>query len=286
MGRYHRVVSKCQMWRPGWKQVLAVWAATCVLAAAQAQGVVITQLEGEATVTDGVRRTSALVGQRLGAGALVETGAKTNLLRLEWPDAAVVDLGPASQVMVSPPGFRARGGRAPSVYLLQGWAKVTGQSSAPAGGLVTPQFELMPIGGAVVVFVGAREQQVFAESGAVDLGLRPAGKQRGIAPGALFNGDGPLLARPPADWLQRVPRAFRDPIPRRAAQLKDRTADASVLPPPTYVELSPWLAAEPDVRRDFPRRFAALAQDPAFRRGLQQRLSSHPEWASVLNPSK
>lgn len=267
--------------------MLAGWAAVLGLAlAAQAQGVVITQLEGEATVTDGARRTTALVGQHLGAGALVETGAKTTLLRLEWPDAAVVDLGPASRVMVAPPGFRARGGRPPTVYLLQGWAKVTGQSSAPAGGVVTPQFELMPVGGAAVVFVGAREQQAFAESGALELAVRPAGTQRGIAPGALFNGDGPVMARPPAEWLQQVPRAFRDPIPRRAAQLKDRTADASVLPPPTYVELSAWLAAEPDVRREFPRRFAALAQDPVFRRAVQQRLSAHPEWAAVLNASK
>lgn len=256
----------------------------------QAQGVVITQLEGGAIVTDGTRRTAALVGQHLGAGALVETGAATALLRLEWPDAAVVDIGPSSQLMVSPPAWHSRSGRPPLIYLRQGWAKFTGQAggmtSGTSGGVVAPQFELLPTAGAVVMFVGAREQQVFAESGALDLVQRPGGAQRSVAAGALFNGDGPLLARPPADWLQHVPRSFRDPIPRRAAQLKDRTADASVLPAPTYPDLQPWLTAETELRRDFPRRFGTLAQDPAFRRAVQQHLLSHPEWAALVGTNK
>lgn len=254
--------------------------------AAQAQSIVITQLDGDAVVIDGSTRTQAVIGQRLAPGALVDTGAKTLLLRLEWPDAGVVDLGPATRAMVVPPGWRARSGRPPALYLLQGWAKVTGQGSAPAGGVVAPQFELLPVAGAVVVFVGGSAHQVFAESGAAEVIVRPGGAQRGVAPGGLFSGEGPVLARPPADWLQQVPRAFRDPIPRRAAQLKDRTADASVLPPPSYVELQHWLAAEPDLRREFPRRFAALAHDPAFRRALQQRMTSHPEWAAALAAAK
>lgn len=268
------------------RAALALAALLAATMAARAQAVAITQLDGEAVVTDGVHRVAAIVGQRLAPGALVDSGAKTALLRLEWPDGATVDLGPATRVMVAPPGWRARSGRPPSVYLLQGWAKVAGSSAAPAGGIVAPGFELLPLSGAAVAVVGAREQQVFAESGAAELLVRPAGTQRGIAPGALYNGEGMVLARPPADWLQRVPRAFRDPIPRRAAQLPDRSGDASALPAPTYQDLAAWLAAEPDVRREFPRRFAPLLQDAAFRRAVQQHLAAHPEWGAALSTAK
>lgn len=270
-------------WRQG---VLVLAALLSTATAACAQAVAITQLDGEAVVTDGARRVAAVVGQRLAPGALIDSGATTALLRLEWPDGATVDLGPATRVMVAPPGWRARSGRPPTVYLLQGWAKVAGSGAAPAGGIVAPGFELLPLSGAAVAAVGPREQQLFAESGAAELLVRPAGTQRGIAPGALYNGDGMVLARPPADWLQRVPRAFRDPIPRRAAQLPDRSGDASALPAPTYQDLAAWLAAEPDVRREFPRRFSPLLQDPAFRRAVQQHLPAHPEWGAALSATK
>ena len=43
---------------------------------------------------------------------------------------------------------------------------------------------------------------------------------------------------------------------------------------------------EPYVRRDFTQRFAPLLRDAAFRRDVQQRLSTHPEWASLLYPKE
>ena len=73
-------------------------------------------------------------------------------------------------------------------------------------------------------------------------------------------------------------------MPLRAATFKDRPTSATALPGPSYEQLAHWLAAEPYVRRDFTQRFAPLLRDPAFRRGVQQHLSAHPEWATVLNP--
>ncbi|MFY9513378.1 MAG: hypothetical protein WAQ05_20630, partial [Rubrivivax sp.] len=58
------------------------------------------------------------------------------------------------------------------------------------------------------------------------------------------------------------------------------------VPPPTYVELSPWLTAEAELRRDFPRRFSPLLQDAGFRRAVQQHLAAHPEWSAALAAPK
>ena len=131
-----------------------------------------------------------------------------------------------------------------------------------------------------------KADQVFAETGAQRLLLRPGGAAHALPPGTFFGRDSGVAARPPADWLKRVPRAFRDAIASRAAQAQARGADASVLPAPTYDELAAWLAAEPDLRRDFPKRFATLAQNPAFRKAVLARMAAHPEWASVLNPAR
>ena len=62
----------------------------------------MTVLEGEATLTVGARAQVAVVGARLPAGTLVETELASPLLRLEWPDGSLLDLGPATRVMLRP----------------------------------------------------------------------------------------------------------------------------------------------------------------------------------------
>ena len=253
--------------------------------AALAQGVILTLLDGRAVVIDGAQRLEAVAGMRPAAAAIVETAASTGLVRLEWPDGSVVDLGPETKAMIQPPGFGARSGRLPLLYLLQGWAKVAGPGKDPAGGVLTPSFELLPFIGAAVVYSDRRERFAFPESAPIEIVERSAaGKRHGVAAGALYAGAAGVLPRPTADWLARVPRAFRDPLPLRAAAYKDRIVTASALAAPTYVGLADWLTAEPAVRRDFPQRFVALAQDAESRRALQSHLSSHPEWGPVLNP--
>jgi len=281
------------MWQRRWKELGGRWFGGPVFAlffalsfslflvvpcAAQP---LLTLLEGDAEVIDGARRLAAKPGLRLAPASIVETSAATNLLRLEWPDQGVVDLGPATRVMIAPPGFAARGAKPPMLYLLQGWLKIGG----PAGGVVAPGLELLPVSGAAVVFVGNREQFVFAESGAAEVNeRRPGAKPLAVASGGLYAGNGTVLPFAAPTWLQRVPRSFRDSIPRRAAVFKDRPVDASVLGLPTYVMLADWLSAERAVRGDFPRRFGTLAQDAAFRRELQAHLQAHPEWTPVLHP--
>jgi hypothetical protein len=246
----------------------------------------VTLLEGQATVIQGVRSFAAAVGARLGAGTLVETDAKLALLRLEWPDGSLLDLGPATKVMLRPV---ATAGRKPAqFYLLQGWAKQT-QAAAPAGQLGQAA-EVAPFKGVLVSQVDDGGTMLFSESGAMQVMPRRGGAAMALKAGeaASFasNVQPQLLPRPPSPWLQKVPRAFRETIPPRAALVKG--PEPTLVPRSAlgYAALQPWLAAEPAVRRDFPQRFAELLADPEFRQAVDRALAQHPEWEPVLRPPK
>lgn len=244
----------------------------------------LTLLDGEATVIEDARRLAAVPGLRLAPGAIVDTGAGSALVRVEWPDGVVADLGAATRVMVLPPGFAPRAGQPPRLYLLQGWLKLASGGPDATGGVVTPTLELLPFSGAAVVVAERRARYVFAETGALEIVERPGNRRVALNAGALYAGDDGVLPRPAADWLARVPRPFRDAIPRRAAAFAGREVSGTPLPPPPYAAVADWFAAEPAVRRPFPRRFLSWASDPAFRRELRSRLSAHREWDPVLNP--
>ena len=188
----------------------------------------VTLLDGEAVVVDGLKRIAAASGIELGPGALIETTETTALLRLEGADQSSIDLGPGTRVMLSPPAQASRGGRVPALYLLQGWAKLTSRGSAPVAGFVTPGLEGGNFQGAVVLRVARSEQSVFAETARIELAeRRTGGTPQRLAPGEFYRGDGSkpgnkpgsLAPRPEATWLKELPRAFRDTIALRAASL-------------------------------------------------------------------
>lgn len=259
----------------------------------------ITIVDGAAVVIDGARRFTATEGQALGERALIETGPGAVLLRLEWPDGSAADLGPATRVMVSPgagPGaVAASGARPPAFYLLQGWAKQTAAATQPPLGLQTPSLRVDVRQGAVLAFESAAEAFLFVESGSATASARGVvAAPQSSAPVALAGGA--VYHRADAGWqaqgraspaqLQRVPPGLRTSLPLRGARFAGKAVVASPLPAPGYPELQPWLSAERALRQDFPRRFGALAADPAFRKGLQDHLAAHPEWSAVLHPER
>ncbi len=256
-----------------------------------AQGWMVTLLDGEATVVDGTRRLAAAPGLALNPGALLETSASTGVLRLEGIGQASLDLGPATRVVVVPGALPGAGGRAPVIYLLQGWVKASG-GPAPVQrpvSLVSEAVELLPLKGSAVVQVSGSSHHVFAESGPLQLNERRRGGQgQALRAGQYYITDagrsGVAEPRPPGDWLAEVPRAFRDPLPLRAEALRGQAFAPKVLPGPTHAHLAPWLEAEWYLRRGYTRRFAALARDPEFRQGLRERMLAHPEWRVVLDP--
>ena len=281
-------------WRP-WLLGLAL-ASALPVGAALAAAARITIVDGAAVVIDGDRRFTATEGQWLGERALIETGPAAVLLRIEWPDGSAADFGPATRAMVSPgpvsPALPAPGGPGPAAfYLLQGWAKHSAAAAPPAVGLQTPALRVTLTQGAVLAFEAAAEGLVFVESGSATATARSAAAASPVALAA-----GAVYLRAPAGWqaqgratpaqLQRVPPGLRTTLPLRAGRFAGKTVAAGALPPPAYPELQPWLSAERALRADFPRRFGTLAADPAFRKGLVEHLTAHPEWGAVLNPER
>ena len=270
----------------------AVVAAGLAASSAARAAAQVTIVEGEATLVDGARALVAVEGLKVGDETLVRTGASTTLLRVEWPDGTVADFGPDTQAMLEPGGFGKRAGRAPAVYLLRGWLKLSSLGQAATPSALSARIDLAPFKGSLVMMAVGDETWVFAESGsatvaerntrpAVNLALKPGEvyTRNGVARGAV-------APRPSPSQMQRVPRGFRDTLPLRSAALQGRSVAVRNAPAPTHADLREWLTAEMPLRRGFTRRFAERARDGAFRAGLVEHLVAHPEWEPVLFPER
>ncbi len=291
MLRYVTNGIKLRLPRPGPTLAGLLWVMACgVAAAAQAVPAYrLTLIEGDAIVIDGARVMAAAPGLALKPLSIVETQAGSRLVRIEFADGSMADLGPQTRVMVAPRGFPSREGKPPALYLLAGWVKQTSAPGSPAAGLTTPALDLLPFSGAVVVHATPQAQRVFVEAGRTQLVERRRGGTRpALANGEMYAAEpgtgGTVMPRPSSDFIAAMPRMFRDRIPSQAARFKDAVVDAAALPSPSYAGLRDWLVAEPLIRRDFPRRFGALAGQGAFRSALEAGLSQHPEWTPVLYP--
>ncbi|MDE2081275.1 MAG: hypothetical protein KGI90_07980 [Burkholderiales bacterium] len=259
--------------------------------AAAAQSALLTIVDGPAVLIEGARRLAGAPGVAVGPGTLVETGPQLNLLRIEWPDGTVADLGPQTQVMLAPPVL-ARGAPRAAFYLLRGWAKQASLGAVPTRGLVTPALQIAGFKGSVLAHVAPAGSFVFAESGTAAVVERAAAGRGPVSldPGAVVvagaGGQWRLAARLTPEQMQSVPPGLRDSLPLQAARLAGRHVTPQLLPAPDYDVLQPWLDAEPGLRRGFPERFAVLAREPAFRSRLDQDLRAHPEWTALLHPER
>ena len=250
----------------------------------------VTLLEGAATLLDGIRRVQVVPGVPLPGRAIVETAEDARLVRIEWPDGQVADLGPSTRVMIDPPGLAPRGGSEPALYLMDGWVKQASADGKPSRGLVTPRLAVQPFDGALVVHASPDESLVFVEAGSATLAERGGAASDPIAArsGSLYARQGAaagvLRDRAPSAQLQRVPRSFRDPLPLRFDRVASPKEPPPALPTPSYADLQPWLTAEAPLRAGFTRRFMPLLRDKAFRRDLDRHLKEHEEWRPILHP--
>ncbi len=238
----------------------------------------ITTVDGPATVIQGLRRVEAVEGLRLTAGDIVQTGANSVWLRLEWPDGRQISLGPDSALLLSPRLPGARG--AAAAYLLSGTAKTR-------AGLASAAVDVDAAGGDYVLQLRPDGWGLFAESAA--LNLRPAGAGARALAGGLFlssqAGKLQQLPRPDAGFIASLPRPFLDSLPARAAQLLEHKPPLpKPLGAPGYAELRGWLSAEPALRQSLLPRWRPLLRDAAFRRELDKNLALHPEWQRILYP--
>ena len=255
---------------------------------------VVTIVEGEVFVSRDSTRFALAEGVPIAADDIVESAPQAKLARIEFSDGIILDIGPATRVLMTPkfPGERG-GGRSARLYVLQGWAKITVPKSLAAASFASESFDLTGIARDAVLNVEPAAWAVFAESGDLMLAERSNGK---LMPAVKLksgeflarSGDAKavLAARPAADFINRVPRAFLDTLPTRSALFAALNVPPKRLAPITYADVQPWVDAEAALRPLFVARWKTLAQNPDFRKGLVAGLRNHPEWDRTLHPEK
>jgi len=280
------VVWKCALWLFALAWPHAVWAATPLATA--------TIVDGEVLVIRGASRLLLAEGVRLAKDDIVESTAKGRLVRLEFSDGLILDLGPESRALLAP---RLAGDRARFVsrfHLLQGVAKVTApnQATPAATPFSSPAFDVTGVARSAVFIVQAGEAYGFAESG--DVLLRPRSSGKAAAGTTLKSGEffarvgdakATVTPRPTPAFIQRLPRAFLDTLPTRADLFKSREVEPRLLSEITFAEAEAWIDAE-GLRAQFATRWRALAQNTAFREGVAANMRAHPEWDRILYPEK
>lgn len=253
-----------------------------------------TIVEGEVQLVREAVNHTLTEGARLSREDILHTGPASRLVRVEFADGVIFDLGPETRLMLAPPA-RARGKTMARAYLLRGLVKV----GLPAGKapddtlLVSPPLELTRVSRGVVLKVSPNEAALFAESGEASLAERHDGRAQ--PPTSLRNGqfyqrvgDGraQVSGRPAAAFIQALPRPFLDTLPSRLGRWSARETSPRRIGALTYGDAQPWLDAEPALRAAFVTRWRGLAKDPTFRAGLVADMSAHPEWDRVLFPEK
>ena len=285
----------------GSKTVLLLLCLAGVLARAANAAPIATIVEGESSVVRDANRVALAEGVRLANDDLVDTTAQTKLLRIEFDDGLMLLVAPESRLWIGPKfsGDKAAP-RAARIYLLNGTVKLTTKADAgPAvAPVATPVFDLKSSGRDTVVSVIGSGGAVFAESGDVQIVERTKAKNGATTAGpALTVKTGEYYARPGADkgktaprpdaeFIKRLPRAFLDPVPSRAALFAAREVAGKPLGAIDYASAQPWIDAEAALRPAFLTRWRPLASQAEFRKGLITGLRGHPEWDRTLFPEK
>jgi hypothetical protein len=259
----------------------------------------LTIVEGEVHVIRDTQRLRAVEGLRVRADDVISTANEARLVRVEFSDGAVLDLGAATQVLLQPRALAAQPDRAAALYLAQGWIKfASAPSQAGSQAATTPAFasrrlDMPQLAGTAVVRASRDTTLVFLESGRAELIERAegkAGRTYGLRDGETFARHaaeaGTVAARPTAELLRELPRGFTASLPRRAQRFQAMHVDPGTGAEVAYAEVSTWIDAEPALRPAFVQRFAPMARDRQFRAALVAELRSHPEWMRVLWPEK
>ena len=254
----------------------------------------VTILEGEAALVRGTTRYILAEGVRLQQGDIVHTADK-GLVRLEFNDGSMLDLGPgvrllttsaASRKSQSDPGWQHT--------LLSGFIKLTcGKQAKVSHRLSTPQVDLTASNAVAVVQASASDVSLFVESGEA-LITEPVPKSGNMTV-RVKGGDfytrknaqkGAIAPRPPQAFIGALPRGFLDTIPSRSARFKERQVAPKRAAEVSYGDIEMWLKAEREMRRFLLRRWQPRARDPEFRSALVANLKHHPEWDPILFPEK
>ena len=266
---------------------------------------IVTIVEGESSIVRDASRVALAEGVRLANDDLIDTTAQTKLLRIEFDDGLMLLVAPESRLWIGPKFSADKASpRAARIYLLNGTVKLTtkadaGAAAAPSSATVaTPVFDLKSSGRDTLVSVGPNGGAVFAEAGDVQLvertktknGATAAGPALTVKTGEYYTragaDKGKTAPRPDPEFIKRLPRAFLDPVPSRAALFAAREVAGKPLGAIDYASVQPWIDAEAALRPAFLARWRPLASQAEFRKGLVAGLRGHPEWDRTLFPEK
>ena len=254
----------------------------------------LTIADGEVAVLRGRMHFVAVEGQRLLAQDIVRTNAATRVARLEFADGSVLDLGPATQVLLAPQGGAWPQERQALAYVARGWAKLhapRAADGAPAPGLASAPLDLAaPQGGVVLARIDADAAFAFVEAGRARLVEYRAGRpprELALGEGHAYQRDagaelGIASLRPAAAALRATPRALADALPLRAALFAQRPEPET--PPSQPVapdDIAPWLDAEPALRATMHARFVGAS--PVAARRPDPR-TAHPIKSAAARP--
>jgi hypothetical protein len=222
-------------------------------------------------------------GARLEEGDIVETVERAQV-QVEFSTGTTVNVvGPGVLHIVraaNPPSAPA------TLALYRAWMKVV--ATAPGLRIRTPQADVVSADAVVVIRAG---NSMFVESGEARLiELSASGSEvatrdakRGEHWSRSVGGAFTLMARPPKEFVDAMPRHYFDPLPSLAGRYKAKptlAVDREV----TYAEAESWLAGRD--RAAFERRFASRLRDPAFRRAVEPHVARYPSWDRMLHPEK
>jgi len=255
----------------------------------------LTLLEGSLTLIRGTTVYQAVEGMQLKRGDILETSSNS-FAQLEFATGGVVALGPVTRIYILP----ARGsgdGRTPSLDLvfLDGWLK---SEAAAAKGVYHFRSALLAVsttGGTVVLRSSLTSCDIFLESGSsFSLSeVNPSGETGSATQaktGQFFSRQkgAPVstFVRPSANFLEALPKQFRDTLPPRQSRLPDKPVEAKAEHPVSFDEIEPWLKLPSAWRKGLAERFSPRLSDASFRKQIETHVQEFPEWVPILYPKK
>jgi len=258
--------------------------------AAAAEAGIYTMVDGDVRVLRETAWYRLVPGARARDGDIVDAINEYSQVQLEWTGGGVMNLqGPA---LVHTGAVVAADNKSGAAELLvrRGWIKAAAGKRAMR--LRLPNATLDFVGAIVVARGDAEHSELFVESGSAKFAPVAA---RGKAQAPLDAKSGEYLERvgdraavaqprPPQAFVAALPRQFRDALPALAANFAEEpelVRGREI----TLAEAEPWLAPGAS-RRTFVRRFTPRLSDPAFRAGVNARITAYPEWDRILYPEK
>lgn len=255
----------------------------------------LTISDGPVHVLRGAQKFEAGEGWGLADDDIVRTTASTRVARIEFADGRVLDLGPATQVLLlSERTAQAQGWSGATAVLLAGWAKLS--AGAAASRLVLAHGVVSSDARGVLLVHSAPDGAALAFAESRGLALVPrgtGGAEVSLREGESWSRDAASAAvRVSARLagLREVPRALADTLPRRARQFDGQTLEASDGAPIDAAELAPWSQAEPQLLALLrPQRSSATARTSSARSRSANAVKSvghHSARAAARRPAR